>query len=184
MSRTGRAAAEVVLADDERDQLARRRTFERLLEVIGDPQDLWLVIFVLRVFGYDEIAGSFARYGLVTERVPGLTVRQLRFADREEYEAANHDIVLRGLDPAGKETEGWYYADCFLTRPAAAAAQTTITELLGRRASTREGYDEILTSTSAGLKKPVPHDGTRLAAQLRADRRVGGQSDTHAGPNW
>jgi hypothetical protein len=108
-----------------------RRTFERLLEVIGDPQDLWLAIFVLRVFAYDEIADSFARYGLVTERVPGLTVRQRRFVDREEYEAANHDIVLRGLDPTGKEAEGWYYADCFLTRPAVAAAQTTITELLG-----------------------------------------------------
>jgi len=118
-----------------------RRTFERLLEVIGDPQDLWLAIFVLRVFAYDEIAGLFARYGLVTEQVPGLTVRQRRFADREEYEAANHDIVLRGLDPTGKEAEGWYYADCFLTRPAAAAAQTTITELLGglppERATTR-----------------------------------------------
>ncbi|MGH3930947.1 MAG: class I SAM-dependent methyltransferase [Pseudonocardiaceae bacterium] len=108
----------------------RHRTFDRLLQVVRDPHDLWLAIFVLRVFAYDEIADTFARYGLVTEQVPGLTFRQRRFADRAEYEAANHDVVLRDLDPTGKEADGWYHADCYLTRPAAAAAQTPLTELL------------------------------------------------------
>ncbi|HEY6422006.1 MAG TPA: class I SAM-dependent methyltransferase [Pseudonocardiaceae bacterium] len=106
------------------------RTFDRLLRAVGDPHDLWLAIFVLRVFGYDEIADSFARYDLVTERVTGLTFRQRRFAGREEYEAANQAVVLRGLDPTGKEATGWYHADCFLTRPAAAAAETPVAELL------------------------------------------------------
>lgn len=106
------------------------RTFDRLLRAIRAPRALWLAIFVLRVFAYDEIADTFARYGLVTERIPGLTFRQRRFADREEFEAANHDVVLRGLDPAGKEAEGWYHADCFVTRPAAAAAQTPVAALL------------------------------------------------------
>ncbi len=106
------------------------RTFDRLLRAIGGPHGLWLAIFVLRVFAYDEIADTFARYGLVTERMPGVTFRQRRFADTEEFEAANHDVVLRGLDPAGKEAEGWYHADCFLTRPAAAAAETPVAELL------------------------------------------------------
>jgi SAM-dependent methyltransferase len=107
-----------------------QRTFDRLLQVVRDPNDLWLAVFVLRVFAYDAIAATFDRYGLVTERVPGRTFRQRRFADREEREAAIHDVVRRGLDPTGKEADGWYHAECFLTRPAAAAAQTPVEELL------------------------------------------------------
>jgi SAM-dependent methyltransferase len=106
------------------------RTFNRLLAAVARPRQLWAVIFVLRMFDYAEIADSFAEYGLVTERVPGLTLRQRRFVDRDEYESANHDVTLRGLDPTGHESEGWYYADCFLTRPPAAAT-TPVTELFG-----------------------------------------------------
>ena len=106
------------------------RTFDRLLRAVRDPHDLWLAAFVLRVFPYDDIAASLAGYGLITERVPGVTFRQRRFADRDEYEAANHDVELRGLDPTGKEAAGWYHADCFLTRPAAAAAEMPVSELL------------------------------------------------------
>ncbi len=107
-----------------------RNTFDQLLASVDEPQDLWLAIFVLRVFGYEEIAQSFTGHGLVTEQVPGTTFRQRRFADADEFEAANHDVVQRGLDPTGKEADGWYHADCYITRPAAAAAQTSIEELL------------------------------------------------------
>jgi hypothetical protein len=62
--------------------------------------------------------------------VSGVTFRQRRFADRDEAEAALHDVAARGLDPTGKEADGWYYADCYLTRPAASAATTPIHELL------------------------------------------------------
>jgi hypothetical protein len=96
------------------------RTFSRLLEALPSPSSLWLVVFVLRVFSYAEIAAVLGRYGLITERVPGLTVRQRRFADRAEFDAANHDVRALGLDPTGREATGWYYADCYLTRPAAA----------------------------------------------------------------
>ena len=106
------------------------RTFDRLVATVGDRHDLWLVIFVLRVFAYDEIAETLTRYGLVTEQVPGLTFRQRRFADTDEFDAANHDVLARGLDPTGKEADGWYHAECFISRPAAAAAQTPITDVL------------------------------------------------------
>lgn len=104
-------------------------TFDRLLAALSQPEDLWLAVFVLRVFAYDEIAATLGQYGLVTEKLPG-TFRQRRFADRDEYEAANHDVALRGLDPAGKEADGWYHAECFLTRPAAEAARLPAAELL------------------------------------------------------
>jgi SAM-dependent methyltransferase len=101
------------------------RTFERVAAAVGKPRELWLAVFVLRVFGYDEIAAALARHGLVTERLPGVTFPQRRFADRDEAEAALHDVTARGLDPAGKEAEGWYHADCYLTRPTSAPPVTT-----------------------------------------------------------
>ncbi|HVX43183.1 MAG TPA: class I SAM-dependent methyltransferase [Mycobacteriales bacterium] len=107
-----------------------RPTFEALLGAIDDPENLWLAIFVLRVFDYGEIADVLTEHGLITEQVPDVTFPQRRFADREEQEAATHDVLARGLDPAGKEADGWFHADCFLSRPAAAAAETPLSELL------------------------------------------------------
>lgn len=106
------------------------RTFRHLLAAIESPSDLWLAVFVLRAFSYDDIATALADHGLVTEQVPDVTFRQRRFADRDEYDAAIHDVGLRGLDPAGKEADGWYHAECYITRPEAAAA-TPLADLLG-----------------------------------------------------
>jgi hypothetical protein len=97
------------------------RTFGRLLAALPSPEDLWLAVFVLRAFDYAPIAALLSAYGLVTEKLPG-TFRQRRFADAAEQEACLHDIELRGLDPSGKEAAGWYHAECFITRPAAVAA--------------------------------------------------------------
>ncbi|MBO0840087.1 MAG: hypothetical protein J2O49_04625, partial [Sciscionella sp.] len=95
------------------------RTFARLLRTIRAPEDLWLVIFVLRVFDYTDMITLLADYGLVTERI-GDTFRQRRFATADERAAAIHDVRARGLDPTGKESDGWYHAECFLSRPATA----------------------------------------------------------------
>jgi len=107
-----------------------RPAFQRLLEAVDEPAELWLAVFVLRVFCYDDIVDTLAGHGLVTEKVPGLTVRQRRFADRSEYDAALHALELLGIDPTGKETDGWYHAECFVTRPAALAAAMPLRELL------------------------------------------------------
>jgi hypothetical protein len=107
-----------------------RPTFERLVGAAAKPDQMWALVFVLRVFDYSDIAAVFDDHGLITERLDGVTFRQRRFADRAEYEAANHDVALRGLDPAGKEADGWYHADCFVTRPAAEAARTSLADLL------------------------------------------------------
>ncbi|MCW2721858.1 class I SAM-dependent methyltransferase [Pseudonocardia sp.] len=95
------------------------RTFDRILGAVGDPSRLWLATFVLRVFDYAPIAKTLAGYGLVTERVPGMTFPQRRFADSDESDAAQADVAARGLDPAGKEGSGWFHADGYVTRPEA-----------------------------------------------------------------
>lgn len=93
------------------------RTFERILGAVDDPGGLWLAVVVLRMFDYTPIAATLSRHGLVTERVPGVTLRQRRFVDRAEHEAAVHHVRSRGLNPRGKESEGWFHADCWITRP-------------------------------------------------------------------
>lgn len=95
-------------------------TVERLLNAINRPGDLWLAIFVLRVFDYSEISELLAGRGLVTERLPA-TFPQRRFADSGEQEAAVNDVRALGLDPTGKESAGWYHAHCYITRPAGTA---------------------------------------------------------------
>jgi hypothetical protein len=89
-------------------------TFTRLLTHL--PSDVRLVVYVLRVFAYDDIEAVLAGHGLVTRRLPG-TVRQRRFVDATEQAAAVADVRARGLDPAGTESAGWFHADCFVSRP-------------------------------------------------------------------
>ncbi|MGH3578528.1 MAG: class I SAM-dependent methyltransferase, partial [Mycobacterium sp.] len=96
------------------------RTFERLLRHAPDPGQLWLAIFVLRVFDYAPIAELLGDYGLVTDRLPG-TFPQRQFADATERAAALRDVRRRGLDPTGRESAGWFHADCFVSRPASQA---------------------------------------------------------------
>ncbi|WP_300014778.1 class I SAM-dependent methyltransferase [Pseudonocardia sp.] len=108
-------------------------TFGRIVDAVADPADLWLAVFVLRVFDYDDIAATLDGYGLVTEQVPGVTFPQRRFADAGEAAAAVADVRARGLDPTGRESAGWFHADCFVTRPAGVAAATPLAELLGGR---------------------------------------------------
>ena len=106
------------------------RTFDRLLRAMDEPQDLWLVVFVLRVFDYADVARALSEFGLVTEQVEDRTFVQRRCADAEEFQAAVLDVSRRGLDPTGREADGWYHADCYVTRPAAAAASAPLNELL------------------------------------------------------
>jgi hypothetical protein len=36
-----------------------------------------------------------------------------------------------GVDPAGKEEEGWYHADLYLSRPAGEVSKAPVDELFG-----------------------------------------------------
>jgi len=112
-------------------------TFERVLGALRQPDQLHAVLFVLRVYTVDDIAAAFARHGLVTELVSGVTFPQRRFADRAEAAAAVYDVRRRGLDPTGREADGWFHADCFVARPAAEAARVPLPELLAEALGAR-----------------------------------------------
>lgn len=106
------------------------RTYGRVLEALDRPEDVWLLTFVLRAYAFDAIAEVAAGYGLLTERVPGPGLRQRRFVDDAEAREATAAVRAQGLDPAGVEDTGWYHACCFVTRPAAAAQETDLADLM------------------------------------------------------
>ncbi|KXH38480.1 hypothetical protein CSIM01_05605 [Colletotrichum simmondsii] len=84
----------------------------------SSPSELWMVTFVLRVFSFDEVAERLRmEFGFVTEKVEGRLFRQRRFSSREEQRAAVEDVRRRGLDERGLEGDGWFWAECWVTRP-------------------------------------------------------------------
>jgi len=93
------------------------KTFRRLAKVTRKDRAPWVASFVLRMFPYDEIAATLAEQGLDTEPYEGATFVQRRFANREEMEATIRAVEARGLDSSGRETEGLYHANLFVSRP-------------------------------------------------------------------
>jgi hypothetical protein len=94
------------------------RTFEHMIRHASAGNGCWVAAFALRWVPYRRIAEVLARYGLRTEQLSGHTFRQRRFADETERDYVLGELEARGIDPAGKETEGWYHANFYLSRPA------------------------------------------------------------------
>jgi hypothetical protein len=103
------------------------RTFDRLLDLA--PDSVWVAAFCLRTYDYRPIIETLSSHGLQTERLPQ-TFTQRRFTDPEEERWAVAEVRKRGLDPAGKEAEGYYHAEFYLSRPAGEVEQRPLAQLL------------------------------------------------------
>lgn len=108
------------------------RTFERLLEASGTEPAPWVASFVLRMFPYDDIESRLRDFGLVTEKLEGVTFFQRRFASRDEQEEVFDSLDKLGIDPAGLEAEGHYHAEFFLSRPPEDIAAFSLDEIAER----------------------------------------------------
>lgn len=93
-------------------------TFDRVLRYANAGPGCWVAVFALRWVAYRRIAEVLARYGLVTEQLSGHTFRQRRFAGETERDYVLGELKSMGIDPTGKETEGWYHSNLYLSRPA------------------------------------------------------------------
>ncbi|MDP2765462.1 MAG: class I SAM-dependent methyltransferase [Brevundimonas sp.] len=111
------------------------RTYDRLLDAVTEAP--WIISFVLRMFPYDGFIESFARRGMVTERLRGATFVQRRFRDEAEFEKCLASLEAQGIDPAGIESEGLFQAELFLSRPEADALAAPL--------------DDIVSVTSGGF---------------------------------
>jgi len=90
----------------------------------------WVAAFVLRQIPYDRISETLAGCGLVTEHLDTAVFPQRRFASEGERDSVLRALHDRGVDPAGLESEGRYYADFYLSRPAADVEEQPLAKLL------------------------------------------------------
>ncbi len=105
-------------------------TFGRLMDCASPERPPWVASFPLRSVSYEKISALLSRHGLVTEKLTGHTFEQRHFTNAEEQERTLKTLEGLGVDPAGREAEGSFHTDLYLSRPANEAAETTVEELL------------------------------------------------------
>ena len=108
-------------------------TFDRALKSVTEARPdggvPWVATLPARLVDYGPLCDLFSGYGLVTEKLSARTFPQRRFADAAERDHALRELAKLGVDPAGKEEEGWYHADLYLSRPADEASKASVDEL-------------------------------------------------------
>jgi carnitine O-acetyltransferase len=76
----------------------------------------WMAHFVLRMYPFDPVAACLADLGYTTTRAEQV-FRQRRFASPDEQVQVQDTLSGLGLDPSGLESDGWLYAQLFISRP-------------------------------------------------------------------
>ncbi|WP_245717279.1 class I SAM-dependent methyltransferase [Nocardia jejuensis] len=76
----------------------------------------WMAHFVLRMFSFEPIAAQLATLGYRTELAPGV-FQQRRFASDDEQSGVLNTLEANGIDTEGLESDGWLYAQLYLSRP-------------------------------------------------------------------
>ncbi|KAM0201607.1 hypothetical protein ACHAPI_001652 [Fusarium lateritium] len=105
------------------------RTFDRIMAAIGGSSKPWVVSTVIRTSSYDDIATALGEHGLVTERLPGVVLRQRHFDSAQEQSYAIAQVAAFGLDPVGYEDQGYLCADVYISRPLVEVSKPPISEL-------------------------------------------------------
>ncbi len=82
------------------------------------------------MFPFESIEETLKDWGYVTEKLEGRTFVQRRFAAADEQEEVLEQLRERGVDPTGKESEGYLLAEFYLSRPAHDEAEAPIERLL------------------------------------------------------
>ncbi|MCB2097651.1 MAG: hypothetical protein AB7F91_11480 [Parvularculaceae bacterium] len=95
------------------------KTFNRLIDAVEGPPP-WIAAFSLRQFPFDAIAEELTGFGLETEKLDDRCFPQRRFRDEEEAAGALAAVEALGLDPAGLEADGEYFAEFYLAKPRSA----------------------------------------------------------------
>jgi SAM-dependent methyltransferase len=121
---SGRPSPEAAAVLDEADLVIStgcvgyigESTLKGILEV-NAPKRPWMVHFVLRMFPFAGIEQALEGYGYVTEKVEDQTFLQRRFASDEEQDHVLERLSGLGIDAEGLESNGWYHAEAFISRP-------------------------------------------------------------------
>ncbi|WP_433337637.1 class I SAM-dependent methyltransferase [Spirillospora sp. CA-294931] len=100
------------------------KTIIRVVEA-QDGHKPWMAHFVLRMFPFAPVADRLAEAGYETVHREGL-FKQRRFATSQEQTLVLDSLSDAGVDPAGLETDGWLYAQLYVSRPVDTDARTII----------------------------------------------------------
>lgn len=90
-------------------------SIETLLDATSDDRP-WMAHTVLRMFSFEPYIDLLRDRGYETHRLDG-TLPQRRFANEAEQRHALQNLEEVGVDPSGKEADGWYHANVFISRP-------------------------------------------------------------------
>ena len=105
------------------------KSFDRILPAVSEGQMPWIANFVLRLFPFDAIEESLDKWGYVTEKLEGETFFQRQFASDDEQDQVLGHLHDQGVDPSGKEAEGHFLAEFYLSRPKGEVIDLPITRL-------------------------------------------------------
>lgn len=126
------------------------KTFSKLLDVFPRGGAPWIASFVLRMFDYGTIAKTIGVHGLETERLDGATFVQRRFRDEAEFEDTLRLIQSRGMDPTGKEAEGLYHAELFVSRPPIEITRANLSAIVSPRSSLAAIPSALVSASTPG----------------------------------
>lgn len=91
------------------------KSVSRLIGAFGGRRP-WMAHFVLRMFPFAPIEDVLAAARYETVRVDGV-FKQRRFATAQEQSLVLDRLSTIGVDPHGRETDGWLYAQLYVSRP-------------------------------------------------------------------
>jgi hypothetical protein len=118
------------------------RTFDTIMEVNRNRRAPWIASFVLRMFPYGLVEDTLLKRGLVTEKFEGATFVQRRFHSVEEYDSTLETLEKRGIDPTGREADGLYHAELFVSRPGSVVRETPLNRLVSIVSGQRERFGQ------------------------------------------
>tara|TARA_R110002072_G_scaffold66874_1_gene164398 strand:- start:1027 stop:1896 length:870 start_codon:yes stop_codon:yes gene_type:complete len=105
-------------------------SFDRLLPAVAAKRKPWFANFVLRLFPFDAIEETLARWGYVTEKLEQEVFVQREFASTEEREQVLENLRNMGVDPTDMEDRGHFLAEFYLSRPREEAKKLPLRQLL------------------------------------------------------
>ena len=134
------------------------RTVDRVLGEATNPR---LAVLCLRWIDFAPVVDVGAAHGLVTERLDEATFPQRRFANDEEREHVESELKRLGIDPGGREAEGYHHTDLYVLRPQSEVRERPLATVLdpagaigelGVQLGDRDPVDVSTFTTSAGLR--------------------------------
>lgn len=132
------------------------RTFARLLNGRSGTEAPWVASFVLRMFGYDAIDRTLAAHGLVTEKFEGATFVQRRFRDTTELDGTLDALEARSIDGAGRESEGLFHAELFVSRPQQDVVRATLPRIVSIASGINRRFGPRPRSGAPRTQAPQP----------------------------